>query len=90
MGKGTGGGRKRDRAYGVRGTARNSAQVAGWSVCSGEEQVEGKGARAGNAGHEGPAMPVRGVWPLPWEQWGSPGLSNLSGTKITQKLCGAA
>lgn len=44
MGKGTGGKRKRDRAYGFGGTVRNSVQVVGWSMCSGEEQEEGRGA----------------------------------------------
>lgn len=50
VGKGVRGRRKRDKACHVWGTWRNSARVESWSVCSGEEEKERRGDRAGNTG----------------------------------------
>lgn len=62
-------GQKRNKACQVWGTERHPAQVGSWSVCSGKEEVGGKGDRVGKEKrrlyHEGPEMPVQGMWPLP-------------------------
>ena len=51
-----------------------------WGRTGGGKGSQGWKRRSG-LDHEGPAMPVCGVWPLPWEQWGTPGLGKFEWEK---------